>query len=324
MRALSSLPLPGYIALLRIIETQSIDLSKLLRFIHEERCEELGSLILSSIYAMAYERAMALKSPETFESDVIQLISRHLEDIKRYGTSELQDLIALFEALIDLDNLIGTITSREPRLDALLPLGRLYQCLRHRGDVGVESVKECIERSALANMVGFEEIEAASRDRRKVTELYLNARIRIWRGLIDSIDRKRKYFSASPQIVREIATLDIAQLSALSKQLGVYEVFKSVLKDVFECDVEQQRLTTCLGVYRQRIVESSDRIANTVFREPERATLMFIDVLVNDLIPFLRVPGDNLDLLVYVLIAKVYELRLLRYAFMICLRRAEQ
>lgn len=324
MIALTSLPLPGYIALLRIIETQSVDLGKLLRFVQERRCEELRSLMSTSVYAMAYERALALKSPEAFESDVMQLMSRHFEDAKRYGMQEIQDLIALFEALIDLENLVGILTSQKPQLDTLLPLGRLYQCLYQRGNTQIESVKECIEKSALANMVKFEEIETASRDRRRVTELYLNVRIRIWRSLIDSVDRKRKYFFASPQIVREIATLDIAQLYAMSKQLGVYEAFESILRDVFGCDVEQQKVATCLGVYRQRIIEASDRVINAVSKEPERATLMLIDILVSDLMPFLRVPGDNLDLLIYVLIAKMCELRLLRYAFTKCLRGVEE
>jgi len=320
---LVSLPLPGYIALLRVIEAQGVDLSKLLRLVQEERCDELRSLVSSSIYATAYERAIALKSFEAFENDVTQLISKHFEDVKRYGVQEFQGLIALFEALIDLENLIGIITSREPRLDALLPLGRFYQCLYHSGNAKIESVKECIEKSALASMIKSEEIEVVSGDRRKITELYLNARIRIWQSLINNIDRNRKYFSTSPQIMREIAVLDMAQLYAMSKQLNMYEAFRFVVKEVFGCDIEQQRVTTCLDVYRQSVVETSDRVINAVFREPERATLMLIDTLVNDLMPFLRVPGDNLDLLIYVLVTKTYELRLLRYAFAKCLRRVE-
>ena len=321
MSTLISLPLPGYIALLRIIETQSVDLNRLLRLVQEERCEELRSLVSSSIYATAYERAIALKSFEAFENNVMQLVSRHFEDVKRYGIQEFQDLIALFEALIDLENLIGIIASREPRLDTLLPLGRLYQCLHYSGTTKMESVKECVEKSALANMIKSEDIEIVSRDRRKITELYLNTRIRIWQSLIDSIDRNRKHFSTSPQIMREIAVLDIAQLYAVSKQLHMHEAFKFVMKDVFRCDVDQQRVATCLGVYRQRTIEISDKVINAVFREPERVTLMIVDALVNDLIPFLRVPGDNLDLLIYVLVVKICELRLLRYAFTKCLRR---
>ncbi len=321
---MASLLFSGYIAFLRFIETQSIDLEKLIHAIQSRGLDEIRSIVMSSAYGTVFERALASRSLREFENEILQIVAKHLEEMKLYAPHEARDIVASIEAIADLENLIGVLTARDPRAVTLVPLGPFYRCVHGQPEFTAETIAKCIEHSVLGLFSKPEEIASLIGRKEDALRWLVKAKLYVWKTVINSIDRSSKYCDNAPRAIRELAALDIALLYAMSEELALSEQLRAAMLDVFGCDPGQQSIAFCLGVYRRSIAEALDELANIVRENPERASLTMISIAAREIMPFLRSPGDNLDLLLYLLVTKLFEIRVLRYAFIAYLEGVKQ
>ncbi len=316
---MASLPFSAYIAFLRFIETQSVDLEKLIHAIQSRSLDEIRSAVMSSAYAAAFERALASRSLKEFENEILQIVAKHLEEMNLYAPQEARDIVASMEAIADLENLVGILTARDPRAVTLIPLGPFYRCIHGRAEITAEAIAKCIESSALSLFFKPEEIASLFGRKEEVLRWLVKAKLCVWKSVINSIDRVSKYCDNALRAIRELAALDIALLYAMSEELALSDQLRTAMLDAFGCDPAQQSIAFCLGVYRRSVVEAINELTGIVHEKTERASLTMISIVAREVMPFLRFPGDNLDLLLYLLIMKLFEIKILRLAFTVYL-----
>ncbi|HDI02072.1 MAG TPA: hypothetical protein ENF93_00345, partial [Ignisphaera sp.] len=90
-----SLPIAGYVAYLRIIESISLNPQKVLEFIESKSAGELQSYILSSFYGPIFDKAVKERSLRFLENEAYEKISSQLNEVKRLAPPDVDELVEL-------------------------------------------------------------------------------------------------------------------------------------------------------------------------------------------------------------------------------------
>jgi len=308
------LDVESFIPVLRAIEARLPDprraLDALQRGSVDEALAEIEGTMFETVLARAAEERRGF---EETESELIKRAALLVDELRRLVPDELEELLSLLVALIDVANLVTLVShGGRPPIEALLPMGEVYACWAEKG--GEALAYDCVAASPIAQFVDRHEFEECLRSRSRLLEVSARARLGIMKRVLEEMERLGVEIHAISAIRTWIA-IELAKMVEVCRIGGCLEEIDRASRSVLGIEADIGKILSSPLVDTRSCEEAVKRVVEIVERGGERGSVALYRLIADYVVKPLTIPGEGPEMLVALFLQLYTSIAVSRYVY---------